>query len=267
MTRQAKRDFCLSAALHLVALLGFGLLGLTNCSEELPKAHVFELVSPPSSTSVTATPPKPISLPTPPKPPSVEPPKPEPPRPAPPEPEPPKPATVVEPPKPKSSPKPKPKPKAESVSYEIFKDQNQLSDPKTKPTPRATVMAPTISDTVERPGLPEIQVPRGEDKLRNIQQRQAIEQDYLARVMARIEARWRHIKAQNPLVPLADAITMNRVRFGISPDGRVIRPKLVKHSGHKVFDALVLQTFRTIGNVGRPPYPVSKDPELNFTLE
>ncbi|SVD94095.1 uncharacterized protein METZ01_LOCUS446949, partial [marine metagenome] len=52
MIRQAKRDFCLSAALHLVALLAFGLLGLTNCSEERPQVHVFELVSPPSSTQV-----------------------------------------------------------------------------------------------------------------------------------------------------------------------------------------------------------------------
>jgi outer membrane biosynthesis protein TonB len=251
MSRGEKRSFCFSAAFHIIGLLAFAVVGLlTNCTEEPEVRHVFQLVSapPPSANLAKISPkPTPVAKPTQPvvKPkPTVERPKPKPvvkPKP--------KPPIRVTPLKPKPITKPKPKPAPKNprlVKLADFIKKNPLPTSKPQPTQKRQPPRPRVIIDPDAFTIPDINAnpnPPAKPVNPNALNR------YLSSVKVQLETVWQKLQAQAGLIAGGEA----KVQFRISAGGVILAPAIVHRSGNPTLDKLVLQVFRSVGNVGRPP--------------
>ena len=259
MSRGENRAFCFSAAFHIVGLLSFAIVGLlTNCTEEPEVRHVFQLVPPPPpSASLAKISPKPASIVKPKPKPTVDQPKPKPvvkpkPKPKPqikPPPHTPKPKPVT---KPKPTTKPPPK-KPKLVKWDDFKRTRNI--PTTSPQvatkrhqPRTKVIDPIDFK------IPEI--PRANPQMARAAVHPNVLNNYLSAVTAQLEAVGQRLQAQAGLNAGGEA----KVQFRISAGGVILAPAIVRRSGNPTLDKLVLQVFRSVGNVGRPPGGVLDSP-------
>lgn len=252
MTRREQRSFCYSAAAHVAVLFGCGIAALlTNCTDEEPEVHVFQLAA--------AAPPPPAAAPQPPSPaPTPPPPQAEPPTP-PPTPKPPKPTPKPPKPKPpehkpkKVTPKPTPKPpppKPRAVSFDEFRKKHKIPKNTPKPTPRPPAPAPRPPKIQLNPSdfaLPKIELQNQPSPSATISP-DAINR-YLAQVQARLQATWQRLLSQANLTLGGQA----SVQFRVSSTGVILSPRIGRSSGNPALDNLAMQVFRQVGNVGSPP--------------
>ena len=260
MSSREQRAFCFSAALHVVCLFAFGVVGLlTNCTEEREKVHVFQLVS--------AIPPTPKILeepiPAPPKPPAIAIKKPAP--------EPPKIKALPTPSKPKvkptpipSKPKPKPKarppkkpkvipPKPKPVSYKVFRERHKLSPQKLPSKTKPRLSKPMVINPKDF-AIPEIKI--SNPNLNPTPVDQNLMNRYLSKVKASLETTWQRMQAQANLTTGGQA----KVEFSISATGAIFSIRIISSSGNRVLDELVLSTCRSAANMGTPPGGAIKSP-------
>ena len=250
MTRREQRSFCYSAAAHVAVLFGCGIAALlTNCSEEEPKTHVFQLA--------VASPPPPVAAPLPPtpapKPPQAEPTPPPPPTPKPTQKPTPKPKPPEPKPKPNIIPKPPPKPtppKPKPLTFDEFRKKHKIPKNTPKPTPRPTAPAPRPPKIQLNPSdfaLPKIELQNRPSPSPTVSP-DAINR-YLAQVQARLQATWHRLLTQANLNVGGQA----SVQFRISSTGVILSPRVGRSSGNSALDSLAIQVFRQVGNVGSPP--------------
>jgi TonB family protein len=249
MSRGENRAFCFSAAFHIVGLLSFAIVGLlTNCTEEPEVRHVFQLVSPPPpSASIGKVSPKPASIVKSKPKPTVDQPKPKPvvkPKPTP------KPLIKVTPSKPKpiTKPKPKPAPKIPRlVTLADFIKKNPLPTSKPQPTQKRRNPRPRVIIDPSAFAIPDIKFADPQTAATPVNPNEL--NSYLSSVKAQLEAVWQRLQAQAGLTSGGEA----KVQFRISSGGAILSPAIVRRSGNPTLDKLVLQVFRSVGNVGRPP--------------
>ena len=234
---------------HLVLaclLFVFGLL--PSCEKDPEVVHVFELsaASPspqpvPIVPLVEATPPpveKPTSIPTP----SPLPPKPVT------QPPPLKPVVQPPPPKPKPTPRPKPTPpsKPKTISFDQFRKQNKISQPKPL-RPKPVVEAPRVSINPSNFKLPPIKLSQTDSSSSSVSPSEM--NRYLARIKLKLEGVWRAMLSEANLVSGGEV----RLGFRISSSGSLVSPKISRSSGNPSLDRLVLEVARKAGNFGTPP--------------
>jgi len=234
---------------HLVLAFSLFVFGLfPSCEKDPEVVHVFELsaASPspqpaPTVPMVEATPPpakKPAPVPTP---------TPLPPKPltqsAPPKP-------VVQPPPPNPKPTPRPKPTAPSkpktISFDQFRKQNKITQPKlVKPKP--VVQAPRVSINPSNFKLPPIKLSQTDSSSSSVSPSEM--NRYLARIKLKLEGVWRAMLTEANLVSGGEV----RLGFRISSSGSLVSPKISRSSGNPSLDRLVLEVARQAGNFGPPP--------------
>ena len=262
MTHREQRAFCFSAAAHVACLFTIAVVGLlTNCTEEPEKIHVFELVSAVAPPAEIVTPPKPV----PPTPPPISP-KPKPPQPpkVTPKPKRPTPKVTPKPQRPKPKPKPRPKttprkvesakPKLKPVSYKDFQRKHKLPERKPHPTPQPAPPRPQVRINPKAFTIPHIKLTNPKVTPTSVDPN--VLNRYLAKVKASLEATWQQLQAQANLTVGGEA----KVQFRISATGIILSPRIVHRSGNQALDKLVLQAFRSVGNVGRPPNGALESP-------
>ena len=228
---------------HLVLAFSLFVFGLfPSCEKDPEVVHVFELsaASPspqpaPIVPMVEASPPpakKPVPIPTPTQPP--------------PEPvtQPPPPKPVVQPPTPRPKPTPPSKPK--TISFDQFRKQNKITQPKlVKPKP--VVQAPRVSINPSNFKLPPIKLSQADSSSSSVSPSEM--NRYLARIKLKLEGVWRAMLTKANLVSGGEV----RLGFRISSSGSLVSPKISRSSGNPSLDRLVLEVARQAGNFGPPP--------------
>lgn len=245
MNLRKNQAFWTAVTLHGVVLLGLFIATVVDAFKPKEKAHVFEMVDPPSEPAQAQD------------------------APAPPEPE--REVPEVEltpvpqvdipdpPPEPRPNPEPSPEPpKPKMITAEEFFRDNPRPNPRPRtPQPRPQVRAPQIE-------APRLVVPRTSTASNAAPQlsRQQMSElaGYSARLRSRIDAAW-----QKP-PQLAGVRLVAEVVFSVSPSGRISNVRLNPGSGNNAFDQSVLAAFRQAASAGATPTGESHQFRLSFRM-
>ncbi|MGE4550495.1 MAG: TonB C-terminal domain-containing protein [Opitutales bacterium] len=89
---------------------------------------------------------------------------------------------------------------------------------------------------------------------------------YLSRAFSKIKREWLRLKEASNLRSQGAGVVEVTVKFEIGSGGEVRAPRLARASSYPELNHLVLQALRGIGNVGRPPFPISDSLTMTFLL-
>lgn len=245
------QPFWTAVILHLIVLFALFLSVIIEALKPKEKAHVFEMVSAPSSQSATTDAPSPEPLPAldlPDVTPMQDLPDVEIPTPAP------------APARPTPTPQPKPpvQQKPKLISIDDFRKDNPIKPtPQPRPTPRPRVSVPQIS-------VPQLVLPRSSPSNAQPsltpQQINALGQ-YQSRIWSLLNAAW--LKPSN----LGGIKLTAVVVFDVSSAGRITNVRLSPGSGNGTFDQSVLAAFRKVTTAGPTPTGQSHSFKMPFKLD
>ena len=229
MQESSNKAFHISIVLHVTFFTCLGLAALFQSCKKKPDPHVFTLMPPPSSPlqEVQASAQEPLDLEAPTLPEPLD--------------RKPLPELPSKPPAPKPKVS-KPEPTPKKMSYEEFvKQQGKPNPPKKKANKPQKIDTRAITHELKvvlSSSSSASAPPLSSNDLAAIQA-------YNRRLRTKIDAVWKK--------PTAAGDLGATVQFSLNSQGNIYEVKIVKSSGNELFDASILQAFKTVGNAGPPP--------------
>jgi len=188
-------------------------------------------------------------------------PKPPEPKPEPPKPEPePEPKPEPKPPEPEPEPEPEPKPEPARISYEEFVKKFGRPEPTSRPPrPRPAEPVPVPDIRVDSSAFDNLLAASDRSLAAGMSAaEQRVLMTYGEALVARLNAAW--IRPPS----LAGRDLHADVSFRLGRDGTLSGARIVRSSGNALFDDSILQVFRTVRRVQRPPAQAVRTYEITF---